>query len=346
MGRHPGSKLAENTGNMRTLIDSFPDQLSAAATSMAAQPLTTVIPEHDNILVLGMGGSGIGGRFLAGLLGDSTSVPIASGHDYRIPSWVGPNTVVIACSYSGNTEETLTALDAAIKKGAHIRALTSGGQLADLASQHGWPVLTVPGGHPPRSQFGWAVTGLLHHFAALGHTPADAAQVLEDVEASAQVLRAHRASIVDLAGRWADVLITKSPMLYGDAALEPVLVRWRQQLNENAKRLCNHHVFPEMNHNELVGWESGDNSVAALFLHTTEDHPRTAERMRLCKDIFVKAGASVEEFHATGTTRLQRWMHMVHLGDWLSLLMAEKTGTDPVDIRHIDYLKGELSKMA
>ena len=331
---------------MRTLIDSFPDQLSAAATSMAAQPLTKDIPDHDNILVLGMGGSGIGGRFLAGLLGDSVRVPIASGHDYRIPSWVGPKTVVLACSYSGNTEETLTALDAAIQKGAHIRALTSGGQLATQAAEHGWPVLTVPGGHPPRSQFGWAVTGLLHHFAALGHTPVDAPQVLEDVQASAEALRRHRESIVELAGQWADTLNTKNPVLYGDAALEPVLIRWRQQLNENAKRLCNHHVFPEMNHNELVGWESGDDSIAALFLHTEEDHPRTAERMRLCKDIFAKAGAAVEETQAIGTTRLQRWMHLVHLGDWLSLLMAEKTGVDPVDIRHIDYLKGELAKMA
>ena len=151
---------------------------------------------------------------------------------------------------------------------------------------------------------------------------------------------------IDLAKEWAALLSDKAPLLYADAALEPVLIRWRQQINENAKRLCNHHVFPERNHIELVGWESGDDSIAALFLHTEEDHPRTAERMRLCKDIFAKAGAAVEETQAIGTTRLQRWMHLVHLGDWLSLLMAEKTGVDPVDIRHIDYLKGELAKMA
>ena len=141
------------------------------------------------------------------------------------------------------------------------------------------------------------------------------------------------------------MLAARTPMLYGDAALEPVLIRWRQQLNENAKRLCNRHVFPEMNHNELVGWESGDATIATLFLHTSEDHPRTAERMRLCKALFRDAGASVEEVSAAGSTRMQRWIHLVHLGDWLSLLMAEKAGVDAVDIRHIDYLKGELSKM-
>ena len=313
---------------------------------MAAQPLPSTRPEHDHVLVLGMGGSGIGGRFLSGLLADSSGVPVASCHDYHIPSWVSPKTVVIACSYSGNTEETLAALAQAIQKGAQVRALTSGGQLGAMAAEHGWPVLTVPGGHPPRSQFGWAVTGLLHHFAALGHAPADAQGVLADVQASADALRNGSEEIVALADKWADLLTQKTPMLYGDAALEPVLIRWRQQLNENAKRLCNHHVFPEMNHNELVGWESGDDSIAALFLHTKEDHPRTAERMRLCKEIFSKAGASVVEVHAVGATRLQRWMHLVHLGDWLSLLMAEKTGVDPVDIRYIDYLKGELSKMA
>ncbi len=313
---------------------------------MASQPLPTEVPNHDRILVLGMGGSGIGGRFLGGLLGDTCTVPIASGHDYRIPAWVGPTTMVLACSYSGNTEETLAALDAAVAKGAQVRALTSGGKLKALADAHGWPVLTVPGGHPPRSQFGWAVTGLLHHFAALGHRPADAPDVLADTEAAAALLVAQSDAILDQAGQWADLLSSRSPMLYGDAAIEPVLIRWRQQLNENAKRLCNHHVFPEMNHNELVGWESGDASIAALFLHTEEDHARTAERMRLCKAIFTDAGAAVSEVSAIGTTRLQRWMHLVHLGDWLSLLMAERAGVDPVDIRHIDYLKGELAKMA
>lgn len=331
---------------MRELIASFPQQLTAAAQSMASQPLPTEVPNHDRILVLGMGGSGIGGRFLGGLLGDTCTVPIASGHDYRIPAWVGPTTMVLACSYSGNTEETLAALDAAVAKGAQVRALTSGGKLKALADAHGWPVLTVPGGHPPRSQFGWAVTGLLHHFAALGHRPADAPDVLADTEAAAALLVAQSDAILDQAGQWADLLSSRSPMLYGDAAIEPVLIRWRQQLNENAKRLCNHHVFPEMNHNELVGWESGDASIAALFLHTEEDHARTAERMRLCKAIFTDAGAAVSEVSAIGTTRLQRWMHLVHLGDWLSLLMAERAGVDPVDIRHIDYLKGELAKMA
>ena len=148
---------------MRELIASFPQQLTSAAQSMASQPLPSEVPDHDRILVLGMGGSGIGGRFLGGLLGDTCTVPIASGHDYRIPAWVGPSTMVLACSYSGNTEETLAALDAAVAKGAQVRALTSGGKLKALADAHGWPVLTVPGGHPPRSQFGWAVTGLLHH---------------------------------------------------------------------------------------------------------------------------------------------------------------------------------------
>ena len=330
---------------MRDLIASFPEQLSGAAASMATQGLPADIPAHDRILVLGMGGSGIGGRFLSGLLADSASVPIASGHDYRIPAWVGPSTVVIACSYSGNTEETLTALDAANQAGAQIRALTSGGQLGALAAQNGWPCLNVPSGQPPRSQFGWAVTGLLHHFAALGHVPQDAPDVLADVDATADLLRSSQDDAEALARQWATALADTEPMLYAEAALDPVLVRWRQQLNENAKRLCNHHVFPEMNHNELVGWESGNAGITALFLHTVEDPERTAERMRLCKALFRETGATVLECTALGETRLQRWMHLVHVGDWLSLVLAEQAGVDPVDIRHIDFLKSELAKM-
>ena len=330
---------------MRDLIASFPEQLSGAAASMATQGLPADIPAHDRILVLGMGGSGIGGRFLSGLLADSASVPIASGHDYRIPAWVGPSTVVIACSYSGNTEETLTALDSATQAGAQIRALTSGGQLGALAAQNGWPCLKVPGGQPPRSQFGWALTGLLHHFAALGHVPQDAPDVLADVDATADLLRSSQDDAEALARQWATALADTEPMLYAEAALDPVLVRWRQQLNENAKRLCNHHVFPEMNHNELVGWESGNAGITALFLHTVEDPERTAERMRLCKALFRETGATVLECTALGETRLQRWMHLVHVGDWLSLVLAEQAGVDPVDIRHIDFLKSELAKM-
>ena len=185
---------------------------------MASQVLPADVPDHDRILVLGMGGSGIGGRFLGGLLGDTCTVPIASGHDYRIPAWVGPSTMVLACSYSGNTEETLAALNAAVAKGAQVRALTSGGKLKAFADENGWPVLTVPGGHPPRSQFGWAVTGLLHHFAVLGHRPADAPDVLADTEAAAALLVAQSDAILDQAGQWADLLSSRSPMLYGDAA--------------------------------------------------------------------------------------------------------------------------------
>ncbi len=330
---------------MRSLIAEFPAQLQQAADTLSGQALPQAIPAHRQVLVLGMGGSGIGGRFMSGLLADAATVPILSCHDYRIPAWVGPDTMVIACSYSGNTEETLAALEEAVARGAQVRALTSGGKLGAMAEEHGWPVLTVPGGHPPRSQFGWAVTGLLRHFAALGHLPGDSEDVMEDIRTSAAWLQDQSDGIQSRAAEWVSLLANRQPLLYGDAAMEPVLIRWRQQINENAKRLCNHHVFPEMNHNELVGWESGDASVAALFLHTEEDHPRTAERMRLCKEIFAKTGAAVEEFQAVGATRLQRWMHLVHLGDWLSLLMAEDSGTDPVDIRHIDYLKNALAQL-
>ena len=330
---------------MRDLIASFPEQLSGAAASMATQGLPADIPAHNRILVLGMGGSGIGGRFLSGLLADSASVPVASGHDYRIPAWVGPSTVVIACSYSGNTEETLTALDAANQAGAQIRALTSGGQLGALAAQNGWPCLKVPGGQPPRSQFGWAVTGLLHHFAALGHVPQDAPDVLADVDAAADLLRSSQSDAETLARQWAPALADTEPMLYADAALEPVLVRWRQQLNENAKLLCSHHVFPEMNHNELVGWETGDESHVVLMIQTPEDHKRTRIRMEVCMEIFQQQGADVVVVEGDGGDAVLRFFDLVHVGDWLSLLLAERAGVDPVDIKNIDHLKNALAQI-
>ena len=137
----------------------------------------------------------------------------------------------------------------------------------------------------------------------------------------------------------------KQVLLYSDAAQEGLAIRWRQQLNENAKLLCSHHVFPEMNHNELVGWETGDERYVALMIQTPEDHERTRIRMEVCMEIFQQQGADVVVVEGDGDDTVLRFFDLVHVGDWLSLVLAERAGVDPVDIKNIDHLKNALAQI-
>jgi glucose/mannose-6-phosphate isomerase len=156
---------------------------------------------------------------------------------------------------------------------------------------------------------------------------------------------ANQANCIERAEALADLVEGKQVLLYSDTAQEGLAIRWRQQLNENAKLLCSHHVFPEMNHNELVGWETGDESHVVLMIQTPEDHKRTRIRMEVCMEIFQQQGADVVVVEGDGDDTVLRFFDLVHVGDWLSLVLAERAGVDPVDIKNIDHLKNALAQI-
>lgn len=327
---------------MRRLITEFPDQIRDAHRITSSTPIDFGDFAPAQVLILGMGGSGISGVIASKMLAGTARVPIAANADYAIPAWVGPQTLVVACSYSGNTEETLIALDAAVAAGARVAAITSGGQLGARAADAAWPTVKIPGGQPPRSQFGYAFTCVMHVLHAVGLVPEE---VHEDFAGLGDFLAAGQAGAIERAAQVADVLEDRRVWLYSDAAQEGLITRWRQQLNENSKLLVTHHVFPEMNHNELVGWESGSEDDVAVIIQMPEDHPRSRMRMDICTEIFQVRGADVVILEPEGDTALQRFFDAVAVGDWLSLLLAERSEVDPVDIRNIDHLKGELGKV-
>jgi glucose/mannose-6-phosphate isomerase len=289
-----------------------------------------------------MGGSGISGVIASRMLAGASPVPIQANSDYGVPGWVGSDTLVIACSYSGNTEETLMALDAAHQRGARIVAITSGGQLWDRVKANGWPAVQIPGGQPPRSQFGYAFTSVFHVLCAAGLASDSQRTSFGRV---GDYLSSNQTNILERAGSLADLLEGKEALLYSDAAQEGLIIRWRQQLNENSKLLCSHHVFPEMNHNELVGWEGADDRYVAVVIQTPEDHPRTRVRMDVCMEIFREQGADVVVVEGGGDDAILRFFDLAHLGDWTSLLLAERSEINPVDIRNIDRLKSALSQI-
>jgi glucose/mannose-6-phosphate isomerase len=327
---------------MRRLITEFPDQMRDAWSLVENTPIDLSGFTPSGALILGMGGSGISGVILSRMLAATSPVPIQSNSDYSIPGWVGPDTLVVACSCSGNTEETLIALKSAQERGARIVAITSGGQLADWADTHGWPSVRFPGGQPPRSQFGYAFTSVFHVLHAAGLASDEQRAAFGRV---GDHLAAGQENAISRGESLAELLDGRKVLLYSDASQEGLIIRWRQQLNENSKMLCSHHVFPEMNHNELVGWESGDEQILAVVFQTPEDHPRTRARMDVCMEIFQEQGADVVVIEGDGDNAILRFFDLVHVGDWTSLLLAENEGVDPVDIRNIDQLKEALSKI-
>lgn len=327
---------------MRKLVDAFPDFLKAALEIGRAAALNK--PEHtiENVVITGLGGSGIGGTIVSQVVANEATVPFYVNKDYELPAFVGPNTLVIGSSYSGNTEETLAAVQAAQEKGAEIACITSGGTLAEWAKENNWNCILVPGGNPPRSMFPYSFTQLffvLNHYGLIGE------QSIKDLEASHTLVEANRKFIEENALEISKELLDKRVVIYSEASFEGVAIRFRQQLNENSKQLCWHHALPEMNHNELVGWAGGDKGLAVLILRNETDHPRTQVRMDLSKGIYKRYTDTVVEVFSTGNSTIERTMSLILLGDWISIHLAEMNDIDPIEIEVINYLKSELAKV-
>jgi len=330
---------------MKRLIKEFPAQLKEALTIAHSAKLSTTTRKIDNVLICGMGGSGIGANLIQTFLFDELSVPITVNKSYNIPAFVGPNTLVIACSYSGGTEETIAGIKEALPKGALVVGITSGGKLGDLLTANGMEFVPIPSRDAsPRAGIGYAFVQLLK---VMEHFGLSKSTHYADVEETIALLEAHQDKIEADGKALAAKLKGKFPIMYADSRLEPIVLRNQQQVAENSKQLSHQNVFPEMNHNELVGWvyptQLFPDSVTIL-LHTSFDHPRTSIRMGICKDIFVKQGTELVELHAAGTSFIAQCVYLIHLLDWMSYYLAEENNVDPFPVEVINYLKEELSK--
>lgn len=324
---------------MEQLIAGFPGDMKKSAERQSGLTFQN-LPTFDKVLITGLGGSGIGGTMVSESLAGTSKFPIAVNKDYAVPTWVDSRTLVVACSYSGNTEETLAATQQAIDQGAHIAAITSGGRLLEMAEQNNWPLVTLPQGYPPRAAFGHSSVALFALMGAIGVADWDQNAFIK----AADHLKKHEADVRDLAKGLAEQLDDRIPVIYAAEGNGGLAVRWRQQINENAKMLCWHHVFPEMNHNELVGWAGGDTRMGVVLLRSEDDHPRTAVRLDLSRDLIRKQTDIVLEVHAKGNNRLERMYYLIAVGDWLSFYLSKKRNVDPVEVNVITHLKSELAR--
>ncbi len=332
---------------MGALIDGFPDMLRTALDSATRWPSLAGLDAGSvtSVVVAGMGGSAIGGDLVAAALRDALSVPLVVVRDYGIPAFVGPATLVIVSTHSGNTEETLSVYDEAVQRGARVLVISSGGEATARAGRLGHPALPLVGGMPPRAALGYSFGALLLALGRAGLVP-DQTAALTDATAEIAELTPIYAATDGPADQLAAQLVGRLPMIYAGAPLAAVARRWAGQLAENAKTLAHWAELPEMNHNEIVGWERNPDLLArtaAVFLHSSDDDERINRRMAVTQGLVRPAGGVVLEATAVGTSRLARLLALVHLGDWTSYHLARRTATDPTPIVKIDQLKAALA---
>lgn len=326
---------------MDKYIQRFPDQLLEGL-RIAENTVWSSLPRQPKqVVITGMGGSGIGAVIVRSLIGNHLSVPFATANNYRLPRWCNPDTLVICSSYSGNTEETLAAFEDARALGCMIACVTTGGKLLELAQAGDLPTIVIPGGMPPRSCVGYSIIGQL---AVLQHAGVITADWRGRIQSAAHFLASAGASLRSEAQALAQQIAPYIPVIYSDILLSGVAVRWKQQINENAKMHAFDHTLPEMDHNELVAYVLPDPRCCAVFLRHSYDHPRMQQRFTLTKELMEGKAGCVLEVQARGEDIYAQLFSLIHLGDWLSVELAAIRGVDPIDITILEQLKTALGR--
>ena len=326
---------------MKDYINDFTSHIREAIEIANSTHLTENTKEFKNVLICGLGGSGIGGTIVNNIVSPKANIPITATKDYSVPNFVNEHTLVIANSYSGNTEETLYALAKCQTKKAEIAVITSGGKLKTIAEEKKYNKIIIPGNHPPRAMFGYAFTEL---FFILNHYGIIDDSFKSDFINSIKLLDTEKSSIQKQAMGLAKKLHKQTPVIYVANGFEGVAIRFRQQLNENSKMLCWHHVVPEMNHNELLGWRTNVNDLAVVYFRNKSDYERNQIRMDINKKVISKFTENITEIWSKGDSLIENSLFHINLGDWVSWYLSEMNNVDAIEIDVINFLKGELAK--
>jgi len=327
-------------------IEGFTRQLNDAL--KIGQSLDLVRPGSDirNMVIAGMGGSGIVANLVESLTFGKIPIPITICKSYNIPQFVSPHTLFIACSHSGNTEETIAALNKALLKRAHVIVIASGGKLLDIAREYNLFYIQVPGAsESTRSALGYHIIAMMY---ALYHTNLIGAAFIKETENAIEFLDRGEKGIQSEAELIAKKLKGKLPVIYCDNRLHAMALRFQQQLNENSKQLAHVNTFPEMNHNELVGWrfpEAIMPTLQVIYLYSDHDHERVEKRMEICRDIFEKKSNTIIDIIGEGASLLEQYYYLIHLTDWVSFFLAKENGVEADQNEPVEFVKTELEKV-
>lgn len=342
-----------DASSMLELIESFPEQCQDAKRLGDEYELPGGFKtSYKNIVCAGLGGSAIGADLARSYIADDARIPIFINRNYSLPNFVNEDTLVVASSYSGNTEETISAYHDAISRGAHVFVITSGGKLEKMAKEDDLPCLAIPAGFPPRCALGYSFFPLLILLAKIGIIRDQAACIDDAIHNLRRLKDSHIGYKIshkdNAAKKMAAEIFGKLPVVYaGQDHIDAVVTRWRGQLAENSKTLSCGGLFPEMNHNEIVGWENPKSALkecVAVILRDTSDHQRISKRMDITRHIFKSNGIKVWEVHSAGDELLARILSLVYMGDFVSFYLAILNGIDPTPVDRIEHLKKELAK--
>ncbi|HMS54474.1 MAG TPA: bifunctional phosphoglucose/phosphomannose isomerase [Fimbriimonadaceae bacterium] len=336
-------------GMFRLTCD-FPEQCRRALEISLAADLNLGGKEFSGAMLTGLGGSAAGGDFTRALFDAQGKIPFTVNRDYHLPSWVNSSILVFCASYSGNTEETISAYHDAKNAGCTVIAITSGGKLAEMARQDGFPVIQIPGGQPPRTALGYMLVPTIVACEQLGLLPA---QPWEQAIAVLDKAAAHWATAKfeeNETKQLAEFLFGNLSVIYGLGSWQSLVAnRWKGQINENAKNMTFSAAFPELNHNEILGWvksdEQGVSRWVGMLLEDGTESAKMNERFRVTEDL-IKGVCEFRRVTVHGASLLEKMLVMALLGDFISLYLAALNGVDPENIDSINILKTALSKVS
>jgi len=341
-----------DTESMLDLLASFPRQCEDALFIGGRTAVRSRYKRrYANVVFTGLGGSAIGGDIVKGYTEGEAAIPVYINRNYTLPRFVNKDSLVFAVSYSGNTEETLSAYAEAKKRKANIIVITSNGKIKELALKNNDMLVALPKGYPPRCALGYSFIPSVVMLAKIGVIK----NKNEEIKAAARFLAglAERSLLPGVKGRAnisktiAKKIYGRFPVVYASGRLESVAIRWRGQFAENAKTLSSSHLFPEMNHNEIVGWENPApvlKNFTTIILKDSLDLARIKKRMDITASILKKEKFGVLEVGSEGKNLLERMLSLVYIGDFTSFYLSILNGQDPTPVKRIAYLKKQLER--
>lgn len=343
--------------NMFDVIKSFPEQVKDAVIIGEKFNGFPYPPNSNHFVILGMGGSAIGGDILNSYFSNS----VGTGHlivntirNYKLPNYVNKDTNIISSSYSGGTEETYSALEEALKICNNIICISSGGKITDTAIKNNIPVIKIPAGYQPRCALGYSFFPMLLSIVKTNiFSDETNNQIRNEINETIDILRkrANEYSVLsenNLALSVASKIKGTIPVIYSSVdGMESVNTRWIRQIQENAKHLAYGGLLPEMNHNEINSFSLPENfakNISIIFIQDVNTHPRTMLRFNALKDLIESNVQQIISLQSDASSLLARMFDMIYLGDWVSYYLAILNNTDPTPIPLITKLKNYLSQ--
>ncbi len=335
---------------MYDLVKGFAGQMKEGKRIAEGADLSLNLDGIRHVVVVGMGGSAIAGDLLRCFALSEASIPISVVRNYTLPAFVDQHSLVIVSSFSGNTEETISAFGEAVNRKASLVCITSGGMVEQRAAELHLPLVKIPGGISPRAALGYSLSVLLVLADQLKLIALETDAWKEAVHLLEEKTRIYSDPAGEhLALEIAESLVDRLPFIYSASGmLETVSLRWRGQIQENSKKLAAGNVYPELNHNEIMGWElangrSMHRNLGVVVLRDRQDHVRIQHRMEVTRNLLSDKAGYWVEVDSEGEHPLARMLSLIILGDWVSLYLSYRRDVDPTPIGLIDRLKKELA---